>query len=190
MVFGITKGYDKKCKNKQGGVQRLFVFPFVKYLRSQIIIDSEYLTSFPTTTIFEFETEVISFSESMQENEGGKYYSQNLSFSLVGNSGSFDIQKLIHKDYRIIIQDRNGNYKILGLYTGLECTNLTEVTGGGKSELNGFNLSFEGQEIRSSLFIDDLFDAGFIIYSAEPTFRLLEDGSFRLLEDNFKRLLE
>jgi hypothetical protein len=190
MVLRITQGFDRRCKDNLGGVRKLYLFPFVKYLRSQIITIGEELTSFPTTTIFEFETNVISFNEPMQENEGGKFYNQNLEFSLIGTDDFFELQKLVKKDYRIIIQDRNGNYKILGLYNGLECTNFSYNTGGGKSELNGFNLSFEGQEIRSSLFIKNLEDAGFIIDSLVPEFRLLEDGSFRLLEDNFKRLLE
>lgn len=190
MVFRITQGFDKRCKNNLGGVSKLYLFPYVKYLRSQIVIAEEELTSFPPTTIFEFETDVISFSEPMQENDGGKFYNQNLEFSLIGNNDFWELQKLLKKDYRIIIQDRNGNYKILGLYTGLECTNFSQVTGGGKSELNGFNLSFEGQEIRSSLFIKNLGEAGFTIDSLEPEFRLLENGNFRLLENGFKRLLE
>jgi hypothetical protein len=162
MVFaGITQGFAKRCKDNLGGVQKMYLFPFVKYLRSQIITDGEYLVSFPNTIIFEIEAVQISFTEPMQENEGGKFYNQSLGFSLIGNDDFFEIQKLLKKDYRCIIQDRNGNYKILGLYNGLQCTNLTQETGGGKSDLNGFNISFEGQEQRSSLFIEDLEDAGF-----------------------------
>lgn len=186
MVFRITQGFAKRCKDNQGGVRKLYLFPYVKYLRSQIITDGEYLTSFPTTTIFEFETDVISFNEPMQENEGGKFYNQNLEFSLTGNNDFWELQGLLKKDYRIIIQDRNGNYKILGLYTGLECTNFSQVTGGGKSELSGFNLSFEGQEYRSSLFIENLEDAGFII---DGGFLLQENGDFILQENGFKILL-
>jgi hypothetical protein len=190
MVLRITQGFNRRCKDNLGGVRKLYLFPFVKYLRSQIITDGEYLTSFPTTTIFEFETNVISFNEPMQENEGGKFYNQNLEFSLIGTDDFFELQKLVKKDYRIIIQDRNGHYKILGLYNGLECTNFNYNTGGGKSELNGFNFSFEGQEIRSSLFIEDLEDAGFIIDSLVPKYLLQENGDFILQENGFKILLE
>jgi hypothetical protein len=84
MVLRITQGFDRRCKDNLGGVRKLYLFPFVKYLRSQIITIGEELTSFPTTTIFEFETNVISFNEPMQENEGGKFYNQNLEFSLIG----------------------------------------------------------------------------------------------------------
>jgi len=191
MVFGgITQSFGKRCKDNLGGVQKLYLFPYVKYLRSQIITDGEYLVSFPTTTIFEFDSVQISFSEPMQENEGGKFYNQSLSFSLIGNNDFLELQRLLKKDYRCIIQDWKGNYKILGLYTGLECTTLTQQTGGGKSELNGFNLSFEGQEYRSSLFIENLQDAGFIIDSNETDFRILESGEFRILENNDFRILE
>ena len=88
---------------------------------------------------------------------------------------------MLKKDYRAIILDRNGKYRIVGLFNGL-ISEMTKTTGGGKSDFNGYQITMEGREIKSALFIDDLDSAGFEI--SEDNFLLLENGEFVLTEDN------
>jgi hypothetical protein len=189
MVFTIESGRSKVCKNSLGGVSKLWLFPFVNYSRSQIITNENILVTFPNTQIYRFNfLGNPSIGNNQSENEGGKFHELDLSFSLQGSQQSTNIEKLLYKDYRAIYQDRNGNFVILGLYNGLECTNLTYNTGGGKSELNGFNLAFNGQEEKDVFFINSLEDAGF--FDADFEYRITQDGQFRITQNNNFRVIE
>lgn len=189
-MVSITSGYNYKCNDNLGGVKYIYLFPFVKYPRSQINITNNILNTFPTTTIYKFEfVGSPSLEISQEENDGGKFYNESISFDLLGLNDSFEIQKLIKKDYRCIIEDNNGNKRILGLYNGLELNSLNSSTGGGKSDLNGFKLSFKGQEINEPFFINDLNDAGFTISGQDLDYLLQENGDFILQEDGFKIII-
>ena len=190
MVFaGIESGRTKICKNSLGGISKLWLFPFVNYSRSQIVTNGNILTTFPTTTIYQFNFNGDpSPSETQTENEGGKFYELSLSFVLAKSTDSFNIEKLIKKDYRLIFQDRNGLFRIFGLYTGMICENITYTTGSAKSDLNGFTIDFKGQEEKGSFFINDLDDAGF--FDAGEDYRITELGEFRITENNNFRITE
>ena len=184
----LTKGYNRKCKDGVGGVQYIALYPFVPYHRFQIITDGETLVSHPTTEIFRFyPVGDISVNENQSEDVGGKFYDQTINFKLQKSEEYNNIMKLLGQDYGIIYQDRRGYYKILGLYNGLECGSINYSSGSGKSDFNGFTLSFTGKEVRNSLFIDDLADAGFVVSGFE--FRITEDGEFKITENNDKRIV-
>jgi hypothetical protein len=189
MICGLTSGRAKQCKDSIAGFDVVYLFPFVKYSRSQIILDDNKVTTFPATTIFKFEVLSPTLTEDPNEDGGGKFYSQSLSFNLAKFDiiDNLELVKLIKKDYRAIVLDRNGNNRIVGLYNGL-IAELAKVTGSGKGDFNGYKITMEGQEALSAFFIDDLSDAGFTI--SEDNFLLLEDGSFLLLEDNERIILE
>lgn len=189
MSCGITASRARQCRDIQGGFDIVYLFPFVKYGRSEIILSGDVLDTFPATTIYKFNILSPNLTEEQSEVGGGKFYSQNLSFDLakVGIVDNLELPRLTKKDYRAIILDRNGLYRIVGLWNGL-ITDLNKVTGDSKDAFNGYKISMEGREVESSVFITDLEDAGFII--AEDNFLLLEDGSFVLLEDNERIILE
>jgi len=188
-MVSLTTGRSKPCKDSLAGFDVVYLFPFVKYNRSQIVIDGHTLTTFPATTIYKYYIVNPSFTETQTEEGGGKFYNQNLSFDLAREDIVTDNQiiRLLKKDYRAIVLDRNGNYRILGLYNGL-ISDLSKTTGDARADFNGYKLSMQGQEILSSLFITDLEDAGFVI--SDDGYLLLEDGFYLLLEDNNRIILE
>lgn len=150
----IVSGINRDCKDAIGGVNKIYLFSWVKYSRSQIGISGNLLTSFPTSDIYEFETiGDVQFNEDTQEDDGGKFYNISLSFK-IGNYS--DIEKLLKRNVRAIILDRNGNYRLLGAFNGLFCAKVSKETGSNKSDFNGFKIDFEGKELRESLFFDDL----------------------------------
>ena len=189
MICGLTQSRGKQCRDTLGGFDIVYLFPYVKYSRSQITTNVNIITTFPTTTIFKFNVLSGSLSEDMSEDGGGKFYTQSLSFDLakVGIVDNIELPRLTNKDYCAIVSDRNGLHRILGFRNGL-IADLTKVTGGGKADFNGYRITMEGQEAFTGLFINDLDDAGFEV--AEDNFLLLEDGSFLLLEDNERIILE
>lgn len=187
-MVSLTSGYKYKCNKNLGGVKYIYLFPFVKYPRSIIDITNNVLDLFPATEIYKFEfIGSANLEINQEENDGGKFYNQGISFDLVNIKDAFEIQKLSKKDYRCIIEDNNGNKRILGLYNGLELNTLTSQSGSGKSDLNGFKLSFKGQEVNEPYFINNLENAGFTIY--EESYLLLENGFYLLQENNDKIIL-
>ena len=167
MVF-IISGYTRKCKDSLGGLKKVYLFPYVKYSRSQIILNGNILVSYPDTTIYEFEVETNpNVNQTQSEDAGGKFFSISLSLDLPNTLGN-DFQKVLNKDYNIIIEDRNGKLRFLGNRNGLECTSLNYDTGSSKNSFNGLKLSFEGKEENEAWFINDLSSAGFIIIGTQP----------------------
>lgn len=167
MVFTIN-GYTRKCKDSLGGLKKVYLFPYVKYSRSQIVLNGNILVTYPNTNIYEFEVETNpSVSQTQSEENGGKYFSISLSLDLTNTLG-YDFEKVLNKDYNIIIEDRNGKLRFLGNRNGLECISLNYDTGGSKNSFSGLKLSFEGKEENEAWFINDLQNAGFIINGSEP----------------------
>ena len=163
-MVSLTKNYFINCKSNLGGVRKLYLFPFVKYSRSLLTVVGNLLVSYPTTLIYEFNfVGNPNVDISQDENDGGKFYNNNITFDLVGLKDAVEIQKLAKKDYIIIFEDENGNNRILGLKNGLALDSLTSNTGGAKSDLSGFNLSFKGQEEEEPYFINNLANAGFVL---------------------------
>jgi hypothetical protein len=189
MICGITSGRSKQCSDSVAGFDSVYLFPFVSYDRSQIILNTNIVTTFPDTEIFKFEVLNANLSEEMSEDDGGIFYDQNLSFDLAKTSvhDNLELTKLMDKDYMAIISDRNGIFRLLGTYNGLSAE-VTKVTGGGMEDFNGYKVTMEGKESLSSLFVSNLEDAGFQII--DDNFLLLENGEFILTESNEKIRLE
>jgi len=188
MVSTITSGYNRKCKDSKGGLDEIYLFPYVSYSRSQIITDGNILVTFPNTTIYKFYSNGSpNANETQEQDAGGKYFNQSLPLELQGANDNNNLSKLINKDYRLIFRDRNGLYRIFGLYNGLEANGINYSTGGNKSDFNGCKISFDGKEEKQSFFITDLESAGFFI---EENYRILESGEFRITEDSKFRILE
>jgi len=185
----IISGYNRKCKDNLGGVSEIYLFPYVQYSRSQIVTSGNTLVTFPSTNIYKFYSNGSpNANESQQEESGGKFFNQSISLELQGANESENISKLLRKDYRLIFKDRNGLYRIFGLYVGLEAEQLNYNTGSSKSDFNGFKIDFSGKEEKQSSFINNLEEAGF--FNADFNYRILQDGTFRLTENNNFRILE
>jgi hypothetical protein len=186
-MIALTNGRNRKCKSNIGGVKLIYLFPFIKYSRSQIIRTGLELTTFPSTTIYAFEGVNLSFTDSQSTEDGGKFFTENLTADFIGLELNTSFRKLVDDDYRVIVKDNNNKYRLLGAYNGL-ITEFNSTSGGNSSDFSGYNLTFDGKERQEALFIDDLEDAGFII--SLDNFLLLEDGTPILTEGNEKIIIE
>lgn len=92
----------------------------------------------------------------------GKYYEQTISLTFAGTEIG-EIELLQKLDFRMLILDNNGLYRIFGLWNGLQGGNITYTTGNSKSDLNGFKIDFNGLEESESAYIENPFEVGFII---------------------------
>lgn len=182
-MISLIKGKSRGCKNGLGGIKKIYLFKYVKYPRSLIVTDDLLLTSFPNTDIYEFYVDNDpSFTNRGQEDAGGKFYNEDISLEFVGINLYNEFREFLKFDLRMIIQDNNGIYRMLGAYNGIKSEQLSQVTGNSKADFSGYRVSFEGMELQEALYIDDLGALGFNII--ENNFLLLENGEFALTEDN------
>lgn len=176
----LTSGRNRVCKNNIGGLKIAYIFPFVKYRRSEVIVDGVNLVSFPDTVIYPFEIVNSVYNESTQED---KSINQSLTLEMIGVEINPQLLKMVFKDHRIIAKDRKGQYRLIGAYNGV-LTELTQTTGGNQSSFSGYQLSVSGQEKQTALFIDNLEDAGFEIYDPSDVDNyIFEDGNNYIFED-------
>jgi hypothetical protein len=184
-ICSINTGVVSGLKKYQGGIDKVYLFPFVKYNRSQIQTDGVYLSGFPDTEVFNFDAVSESYTESSNNDSGGVYYSQSLSFDIPVTTPISEAYRLVKKDYRAIILDRIGNYRILGLYNGLEAT-LTNSTGSNKNSLNGYKVTLKGKEENQAYYLSN-FDTDFNIFKdqIDPcTSLLVKKYYYRVINDN------
>lgn len=182
-MVDLTSGRLRGCKDSIGGISKVYIFPYVKYAKSQIVTTNNVITSFPATDIYQFEMDNQPiFENRADENEGGKFHNESIDLEFAEIEVYSEFHKFLNKDYRIIILDRNGKYRLLGAYNGVYCERLNRTTGESKNSFRGVRVSFNGIEKQQSLFINDLAAAGFTII--ENNFLITENGEFVLTEDN------
>ncbi len=171
-ICNIDKGFKQVCKTQQGGIDKVYLFPYVKYGVSDITFgggsrvsnpNAQNITRFPDTTIYEYEAVNISYTENATITSGGIEWSQNLSFTLPASFETLNAFKLMYKDYCAIVLDRNGNYRIIGLWNGGEVT-INAGTGGEKNAMNGSTISLKAREDNQAYFLTN-FDTDFTIFN-------------------------
>lgn len=193
MSCDISSNRARQCKDSQGGLKEVYIFSFTNYSRSQIVVDGLTLTDFPLEDLLPiriyryYVIEDAVFDETQNED---KSYTQSISLRFpripAGSNRKMEVTLLpmIRNDVRMILRDRNGVYRMLGAHNGLFCNNLRQVTGGSKSDFNGFELDFEGLEEQPAYFLDDL-----SLFEVEELL-LMEDSLELLYEDELYIALE
>ena len=164
------------CRSNIGGVKSVYLFPFVDYTYNLIGgVRGVEITSFPSSTLYKYETTGASFSETINNDENGVSYEQSLTFTLFKQDllTTNELNRLTHIDLRYIVEFNDGSLKMGGVYNGVRLEDYTIDSGGSKQSLNGYNLTFSSTEEYGAPFLSDL---GTI--------------SYLLLEDNFNILLE
>jgi hypothetical protein len=152
ITCNITKAISKTCKNRQGGISKLYLFPYVKHSKSlNLTIDQEVVT-FPFTNAFLYEAQNIVFTESTSIQNGGIEWTQKLDFTIPEADENSEVYKLANKDYSAVVLDRNGKYRFIGMRNGGEVT-VNAVSGTLRSDMNGFNISLNAKEDNQAYYI-------------------------------------
>jgi hypothetical protein len=154
-MYGLTKNIAKGCKDLQGGINKVYLFPYAKYSRSQITISGQKVTAFPSTDIYEVHSNASSFNENSEIEGGADFYNQTLTLQFPKTTVQSEIYKFTKALYRAIYIDRLGNIRILGLWNGLDAS-VTNETGTEKEALNGYRVTFTGKEDNQAYFLDNL----------------------------------
>ena len=152
---------DMSCKTVIGGLKNLYIVDlFNSTLKENSTITNGVLTATTTTNrLYKFElmADANTYSE---ENEisranGTSFFNQSGNFSLkMQDSETQDLlQSLLKTRVQVIIEDRQGNFRMAGLEYGVDFAANTS-SGGSIGDLNGYTLSFTGKEQGLATYID------------------------------------
>ena len=186
-MSNITSNIPRTRKELLGGIDKVYLFPFIKYSWSSITVLLQELTAFPATTLYDLYSVSSSFTENTEIEGGSVAWNQSFSIDIPKMEVASEIYKLSYKDYRAIYIDRNNNIRILGLYNGLEAQ-ITQETGANKGDFSGYRVSFTGREDNQSYYIGNLIDTGFTINTINNY--IFEDGCNYVFEDGNNFIFE
>jgi len=174
---------DIKCSNSQGGNAKIYLFPYVEYLDSEITVVDNILTAFPYNIIYDMNANNINFNIDAKSDVDIEY-SENISFQLRKLSEKDKFKEYLQQDYRIIIKDNNGKIRLFGLQNGL-FGSYKEDSGTNRNEFSGYSFSFEGKEENTAPYLSDL--SLFGIMNLEGL--LLQDGNNNLIQDGNNNII-
>ena len=177
--MSITANITRGCKDLLGGVEILYIIPWYKYSRTQIVVTGQKLTTFPTSTVYSVEAENVTFTENGGFEGGAEKWDQNFSFDVPKTQVSNELYKLLRQNIRIFYIDRLGNIRVLGLYNGLE-TEITNETGTEHSSMNGYRITTKGLEDNQAYFMDSL---PVFIAPTIPDNKIFQDGNNAIFQN-------
>tara|TARA_R110000744_G_scaffold365541_1_gene474378 strand:- start:61 stop:564 length:504 start_codon:yes stop_codon:yes gene_type:complete len=148
----ITSSLSKPCKDNQGGLQTVYIFPYVKYSRSQVSLLDELIISYPSINVYEYEASQMSFSENAKITDGGVEWSQSLSFKIPVIDRNTEVNKLNYKDYCVIFRDRQNVLRLMGLWNGATIE-TSSTSGGSKGSFSGYDVKVQAKEAKQASYI-------------------------------------
>ena len=178
MACDISYGRTEACKSNVGGLRNMYVANFdADMYDGWTEADDEVsaLVAAVSTYKFELRGDNNTFEESNENSRdnGTSFWTQtaNIIVKKQDNLTQGQLKLLSYGRPHVIIEDYNGNFRILGAQNGCEVS-VSTSTGGAMGDLNGYTLAIEGKELNPAYFIDSaLMDAvgGFTIESAVLT---------------------
>jgi len=156
----LTSGRAEPKKETNGGLRRVYLYKHVNY-PIQLLkgLKSGILSSHPTTLIFEYEGRREGVAERL--NRTAYDIEARMVFPKIDLETNNALYSLIRNRVGMIAEDRNGRPRVYGIENGLE-VEIRSVTGNAREDLNGYEVSFIGQEKYAAPFIGDLPPAGFL----------------------------
>lgn len=177
MAF-LTSGRNRQCKSTLGSIKAAYLAPYKKVLRSEIVYDGVSLLEFPETLIYKFELVSGDFTQNQQDSEGGKFFTIDISlvFNKITAFDNMQFQRMLKKDYFIIIEDNNGNFFLLGFRNGLSANSL-------KTSTTQYTIDFSGQEEEIAPFVNELINEDLIIFEEGEDYIFQDDTNY-IFEDD------
>ena len=183
MGCDITKNRGQFCKSRHGGLNAIYIFPYIKHAKSLIVRDELVLTSYPNTFVYPFHIVSGEYSENSEIDDGGELMNQSLTVTMTYLNSDNEWRKLLKKDHCVICRDRNGMFRLMGVYNGVT-TDYQATTGNGHSDFNGFTFNFVGKEEDEALYFTSLNDVGFTQVGETNNFIFQNDDNFVFQDSN------
>ena len=158
MACNLTSGRTEPCRDAVGGLKAIYLLDFVE---DSFTVAAGEATSISAdvTEVFKYElladgnTFVETFTA--DQNNGTSIYEQVLTVALKKqDKASADELALVVKSRPVVvIQSRDGSYKIQGISDGTVATGDIQ-SGGAKADFNGYNLTLTSTEVLPAPYLD------------------------------------
>ena len=158
MACDITAGRLEPCKNTIGGLRNVYFLNFNK--DAFTIVDGE-VTAFDVSVTQAFRYELKADGNNYEEgfssdkNTGVTLFTPTISLVLKKQDlqTNNEIKLLAWGRPHVIVEDRMGNYRVAGHTEGADVTGGSIVTGGAKSDFNGYNITMVAEEVEPAPFL-------------------------------------
>ena len=155
MACLLSTGFTLDCRDSIGGVDEVYIGE-LEYLNTATFASSAGAVTVMAMTggkkFYKYElrrnTAEAKADNAGEVTSGSGYIMQSVEFSL----DKFDVAKrneirvLAQKTLMFIVKDKNGLFSLYGSENGLDLSTGTAGTGKAASDLNGFVLTFTGEE--------------------------------------------
>lgn len=187
MSCDISHGRIEPCKDAVGGLKNLYILNYGMYDETDITYDTalgyeDQITAInlspiaPALTAYIYKYELKgtnSFEQtitSSREN-GTTFFEQVLTVTLKKQDAIThkQIKLLSYGRPNIIVENNNGQYFIAGLLRGMDVTAGTISNGTALGDMNGYSLTFTGQEATPANFLDAATEAQLVSLLNTPT---------------------
>ena len=182
MSCDISHGRLEPCKDAVGGLRNIYILNYGLYDETDITYDTtagyeDQITAITLpalSSIYKFELKgTNSFEQtitSSREN-GTTFFEQVLTVMLKKQDAIThkQIKLLSYGRPNIIVENNNGQYFIAGLLRGMDVTAGTIANGTALGDMNGYSLTFTGQEATPANFLDASTQAQLVTLLNNPT---------------------
>ena len=158
MACLLTSGRTEPCKDAIAGLKAAYFIDFVE--------DSFTVTAGEATAISEDVTDVYKYelladgntlveTFTSDQNNGTSIYEQVLTMALKKQNKDTAVELALIVKARpiVVVQDRAGAYRIVGISDGTVATGTIE-SGGAKADFNGYNITLTATEVTPAPYLD------------------------------------
>jgi hypothetical protein len=150
MACILTNGYTLDCRDNLGGIKGVWVGAYNTTLAYTLGADTQTIGTFSGGTSsfisFEQDLEVAQLSSEFEANSenGTTVYTDNLTIIMPKLTGQQleTLRILGQGKWRVLIQDNNSHYFLLGVDNGVRVTAAPYGSGKALSDLNGVTITF------------------------------------------------
>jgi len=150
----LSSDFTLPCRRNKGGVQKVYITELAN--TATLTVVSGAVTVFTLSTGKEFfEYNLGMGGSNATATVGGdravqsRFYTHSVNIQLPQQSTALRNELLVlgQVTVQIIVLDENGKYFLYGGYRGLEISEGTAQTGTASADLNGYNITFAGDEL-------------------------------------------
>ena len=157
----VGKGRIEPCKTSLGGLKNAFFANFSEADGAFTVVGKEVTAlGLGLTTVYKYD--LLADGNTLEEvtvadrNTGTRVNTQTLVLALKKQdlNTAIEIDAIAAGRPVVVVQDRNDNYKVLGITEGMNLTSGSAASGGAKADFNGYNLTLVAEENATAPFLD------------------------------------
>jgi len=158
MACVLTSGRTEPCRDAIGGLKAAY---FLDYQEDSFTIVAGEATAIDVGVTEVFKYELLADGNTLVEtftadqNNGTSIYEQVLTMALKKQDSSTaeELSNIVHAIPIVVVQFRDGTYKVVGISDGTVATGDIQ-SGGAKADFNGYNLTLTATEVAPTPTLD------------------------------------